>query len=91
MLFHTSDLQGEEKAKTWAQIADAMEGSRVKQSQKCSANTFRKNWRPFIDHAVKLINTGKAHDGNGARTSSRVMRTTPFAMLSVASDQGHQE
>ena len=59
----TSDLQGEEKAKTWAQIADAMEASRVQQSQKCSADTFRKNWRPFIDHAVKLINSGKAHDG----------------------------
>ena len=40
-----------------------MEASRVQQSQKCSADTFRKNWRPFIDHAVKLINSGKAHDG----------------------------
>ena len=59
----TSDLQGEEKAKSWAEIADAMEASRVEHSKKCSSETFRKNWRPFIDHAVKLINQGKAHDG----------------------------
>ena len=58
-----SDLQGEAKAKTWGEIADAMQLSRVEQSQKCSAETFQKNWRPFIDHAVELINTGKVHDG----------------------------
>ena len=58
-----SDKVGEEHTLTWEQIADAMEVSRVQQSEKCSAATFRKNWRPFIDHAVQLINTGKVHDG----------------------------
>jgi len=58
-----SDKIGEEHTLTWAQIADALEASRVQQSEKCSADTFRKNWRPFIDHAVQLINTGKVHDG----------------------------
>ncbi len=58
-----SDKVGEEHTLTWEQIADALEASRVQQSEKCSAATFRKNWRPFIDHAVKLINTGRVHDG----------------------------
>ena len=51
----TSDLQGEEKAKTWAQIANAMEASRVQQSQKCSAVTFRKNWRPLHKQKGELL------------------------------------
>ncbi len=59
----TSDLQSEEKAKSWAEIADAMQASRVEHSKKCSSEAFRKNWRPFIDRTVRLINKGKAHDG----------------------------
>lgn len=58
-----SDLIGEQHSLTWAQIADELEKSRVEGSQGCSAETFAKNWRPFIDHAIKLIQKGKVHNG----------------------------
>ncbi len=58
-----SDKVGAELAVTWRDIANALEHSRVRESQKCSVDTFIKNWRPFIDVAVRLIEKGKAHDG----------------------------
>ena len=58
-----SDKAGPARAVTWAQIADALQASRTQDSKKCSIDTFTKNWRPFVDEAVRLIESGKAHDG----------------------------
>ena len=58
-----SNKIGAKRAVTWREIAKALEHSRVWESQKCSTKTFTKNWRPFIDLAVKLIEKGKVHDG----------------------------
>jgi len=58
-----SDKAGVERAVTWRQIADALERSRVREAQMCSARTFAKNWRPFLDVAVRLIERGQAQDG----------------------------
>ena len=58
-----SDKGGPERAVTWGEIADALQASRTQDSKKCSVATFTKNWRPFVDEAVRLIEAGKAHDG----------------------------
>ncbi len=58
-----SDKQGAEHQVTWPDIVEALRESRVERGARCSADTFDKNWRPFLDHACDLIHRGKAHDG----------------------------
>lgn len=58
-----SDKQGGKHQASWEDIVKALEESRVRRGERCSAETFNKNWRPFLEHACALIKQGKAHDG----------------------------
>ena len=58
-----SEQQGQQHAVTWDEIAQALRESRVKQSERCSYETFDKNWMPFITVANQLIKSGTVHDG----------------------------
>ena len=59
----TSDKYGEQHQATWEDIADAMQESRVELGQRCSEDTFIKNWRPFLDHACDLLRKHKVDNG----------------------------
>ena len=59
----TSDKHGTRHQATWEDIAEAMRESRVGVGKRCSASTFDKNWRPFLEHGCDLIRRKKATDG----------------------------
>ena len=54
---------GAQHVASWEDIVEAMRESRVEIGARCSASTFDKNWRPFLEHGCDLIRRKKARDG----------------------------
>ena len=56
-----STKQGEQHSSSWSEIVAAYRVIRT--NNKCSEATWDKNWKPFLDEALKVLNGKKAESG----------------------------
>ena len=56
----SSDAEGSAEVVTWADIAEAMREAKVENGRKIKPQTWKTNWQPILNQAVKLLSSKNA-------------------------------